>query len=215
MRIFFRICFIILFSGIVASVAAYYFWYKPKFKQHDPSSEVSIKKSSEEFRRLKARASPLKKYCAAHHYNSKICFLVDMKIASGKKRFFVYDLQTDSILIAGLVAHGSCDNGFQIEPKFSNKENSGCSCLGKFKIGESYNGRFGMAYKLYGLDSSNANAFVRSIVLHSYNCVPDQETYPLPVCNSRGCAMVSPHFLEKLESYLNATDKSILLGIFK
>ena len=117
-----------------------------------------------------------------------------MKIASGRNRFFVYDLQKDSILFSGLVAHGSCDNGFQMEANFSNKVNSGCSCLGKFSIGNSYNGRFGTAYKLYGLDSSNSNAYERSIVLHSYDCVPEQEIYPLPVCNSRGCPMVSLAF---------------------
>ena len=137
-----------------------------------------------------------------------------MKIASGRKRFFVYDLQKDSILFSGLVAHGSCDNGFQMEANFSNKVNSGCSCLGKFSIGNSYNGRFGIAYKLYGLDSSNSNAYERSIVLHSYECVPEQEIYPFPVCNSRGCPMVSSEFLQKLKPYIENPDKPILLDIF-
>jgi hypothetical protein len=137
-----------------------------------------------------------------------------MKIASGKERFFVYDLDRDSILIAGLVAHGSCDNGFQADPVFSNTVNSGCSSIGKFKIGKSYNGRFGLAYKLYGLDSSNSNAYERTIVLHSYKCVPGQETYPLPICNSRGCPMVAPGFLEKLKAYLDNSEKPVLMWIY-
>jgi hypothetical protein len=97
---------------------------------------------------------------------------------------------------------------------FSNKVNSGCSCSGKFKVGKSYNGKFGLAYKLYGLDSCNNNAFERNIVLHSYKCVPEQETYPLPICNSRGCPMVSVEFLKKLRLYLNNSDSPILLNIF-
>ncbi len=54
-----------------------------------------------------------------------------MNIASGKKRFFVYDMEKDSILISGLVAHGSCDNNFQMNANFSNKVNSGCKLYGE------------------------------------------------------------------------------------
>ena len=215
MKMFFKIGFALLFVSIAFSLPAYYFWYKPKFKVIKHSFDKPIKKSSEEFARLKANVLSLKKYIAANHYNSKICFLADMKIPSGRNRFFVYDLQRDSVLLSGLVAHGSCDNGFQMEAVFSNKINSGCSCLGKFKIGNSYNGRFGLAYTLYGLDSSNSNAHERAIVLHSYECIPDLETYPLPVCNSRGCPMVSSAFLQKLKSYLKKSDKPILLKIYR
>lgn len=214
MRILLKIIFILFLASITFSLGAYYFWYKPKFKLPGTSSFKEINFSSEEFARLKTRAFSIKNFIATNHYNSKICFLVDMKISSGKKRFFVYDLQNDSILISGLVAHGSCDNGFQPEANFSNKVNSGCSCMGKFRIGNSYNGRFGIAYKLYGLDSCNSYAYERTIVLHSYNCVPEQEVYPLPICNSRGCPMVSIEFLQKLKSYLENSDKPILLNIF-
>jgi len=149
MRIFFKIIFVLLFISIAFSLFAYYFWYKPKFKETKQSFDKPIKRSSEEFARLKTKTFYLKKYIAANHYNSKICFLVDMSLPSGKNRFFIYDLQNDSVILSGLVAHGSCDNGFQPEASFSNKENSGCSCLGKFKIGGSYNGRFGLAYHFY------------------------------------------------------------------
>lgn len=131
---------------------------------------------------------------------------------SGKKRFFVYDTDGDSVLFGGLVAHGSCDAGFQTEAHFSNTINSGCSSLGKFRIGNAYNGRFGLAYKLYGLDSSNSKAYQRYIVLHAYDCVPENETFPLPICNSRGCPMVSPAFLQKLKPYLDQP-KPVLLSI--
>jgi L,D-transpeptidase catalytic domain len=213
MKIFFRILFILFLTGSVFSLSALYFWYKPKFHQGAHAFQ-SLNTSSEEFARLQTRASFLKKYSAANRYSSKICFLVDMKIPSGRKRFFVYDLQRDSILVSGLVAHGSCDNGFQIEANFSNQVNSGCSCMGKFRVGNGYTGRFGPAYKLYGLDSSNSNTYQRTIVLHSYACVPELEIYPLPVCNSRGCPMVSPGFLQKLKPYIESSGKPILLNIF-
>ena len=213
MRMFLRTIIAFLFACLVLSLSAFYFWYKPKFKESN-SLYKSPKAFNEEVALLKTRSVYVRKYIRSKHFNSSICFLVDMNIASGKNRFFVYDLVHDSILSAGLVAHGSCDNGFQTKASFSNKANSGCSCLGKFKIGKSYNGRFGLAYKLYGLDSSNNNAYERNVVLHSYECVPERETYPLPICNSRGCAMVSAAFLQKLKAYLDKMNKPILLYIF-
>ncbi|MES1220848.1 MAG: murein L,D-transpeptidase catalytic domain-containing protein, partial [Bacteroidota bacterium] len=87
--------------------------------------------------------------------------------------------------------------------------------FGKFKVGNPYAGNFGTAYKIYGLDSSNNNAFNRNIVLHSYTCVPEQETDPIPICNSRGCPMISPGFMEQLKPLINQSKKPILLWIFE
>ena len=141
--------------------------------------------------------------------------MADMSIASGKNRFFVYDLEKDSVLLEGLVAHGSCDKGFQQYPAFSNTPDCGCTSFGKYKIGSSYNGKFGLAYKLYGLDTSNSNAFTRTIVLHSYTCVPEQETDPIPICNSRGCPMVSPGLLNQLKPIINKSNSPVLLWIYE
>ncbi|MEP7228962.1 MAG: murein L,D-transpeptidase catalytic domain-containing protein [Ginsengibacter sp.] len=207
--------FLISFSVCCAfAITGYYFIYKPKFTQTVLPSREAIKISSTEFLRLKNEVLPLKQFISAKNYNPRICFLADMNIASGKKRFFVYDLGVDSIISYGLVAHGSCDNAFQINANFSNKINSGCSCTGKFKVGKRYTGRYGIAFKLFGLDSSNSNAYERSIVLHSYECVPEQEIYPLPICNSRGCPMVSIKFLSELDSIISSSGKPILLNIF-
>lgn len=137
-----------------------------------------------------------------------------MSLPSGQNRFFVYDLQNDSIITASLVAHGCGDARFSFTPKFSNKKESGCTALGKYRIGKSYTGRFGLAYKLYGLDSTNSNAFNRNIVLHSYSCVPGLETYPYPICNSRGCPMVSPFFLKSLQNIIDRSKEPVLLWIF-
>lgn len=63
---------------------------------------------------------------------------------------------------------------------------SGCTSLGKYKIGGAYQGQFGLAYKLYGLDSTNSNAYQRNVVLHAYDRVPDNEVYK-EICQSSGC----------------------------
>jgi hypothetical protein len=69
-------------------------------------------------------------------------------------------------------------------------------------IGAPYTGRFGRAYKLHGLGSSNSQAFRRNIVLHSYFYVPEAETDPYPICNSLVCPMVSPGFLQQTKEGL-------------
>src|SRR3954464_12610281 len=72
---------------------------------------------------------------AGPQYNKKIAFLVDMRIKSGKNRFFVYDLVNNKILDQGLVAHGSgSETGVRGELKFSNTPNSNCTSLGRYSV---------------------------------------------------------------------------------
>lgn len=216
MKIFVRFFFALLLTSCVLFCFSYFVWYSPESKpaNHD-TYKSNFKKSSEEFNKLKSRAESLKEFAHAHSYNKELFFLVDMSITSGKYRFFVYDGEKDSVVLKGLAAHGSCDRGFQQDPTFSNTKESGCSSLGKYKIGTSYKGKFGLAYKLYGLDSSNSNAFERNIVLHAYDCVPEKEADPQPICNSRGCPMVSPGILKQLKPIIDNSTRPILLWIFE
>lgn len=163
---------------------------------------------------LKGRARDLRAYARRRGFSTDHCFLVDMSLPSGKNRFFIYDLKRDSIIAAGLVAHGSCNTMFLRKAKFSNTPNCGCSSVGRYKVGYSYRGRFGKAYKLHGLDSTNSNAFKRAVVLHAYDCIPDRETYPLPACNSLGCPMVSYAFLDRAAQVIDRARKPILLWVY-
>jgi len=206
---------IVLVTIIAILLSAYFSWYRPKFEIS--KSAVYKKKpgkNSGVFIKLREKAGTIKEFTKDKKYNTETCFLVDMSIESGRARFFVYDMKNDSVLLSGLVAHGSCDDGFKTKVGFSNEINSGCSSFGKYRVGNTYYGRFGTAYKLYGLDSSNSNVFKRSVVLHSYDCVPEQETYPLPICNSRGCAMISPGFMNQVKPIINSSREPILLWIY-
>lgn len=153
-------------------------------------------------------------YALNHHYNTTFCLLADMSVASGKNHLFIYSFPLHTIATAALVAHGSCNSAFLSKARFSNQQGCGCTAYGKYKIANKYNGRFGTAYKLYGLDSSNSHAFERTIVLHSYYGVPEKETYPLPICNSLGCIMVSTGFLKTLAPKIDASQKPVLLWVF-
>jgi L,D-transpeptidase-like protein len=182
-------------------------WYYSKYntgKTHRTVKEISNKNL---MTRLTGHAKPLLAYAKQHGYNTNTCFLIDMRIESGKNRFFIYDLKKDSVIDAGLVTHGQCSN----ERKYGNDVGCGCTSLGRYKIGKPYNGRFGRAYKLYGLDATNSNAFKRFVVLHSHSCVPDGEVNPLSICRSEGCPTVSIPFLQKLSAIIDKSAQPILL----
>jgi|SRR6476660_5420927 len=180
-----------------------------------PANPVTPTTAISKDQRTQARLSAIKKLINhSLKYNTSIVFLADMKIPSGKNRFFVYDIVRDSILDSGLVAHGSgSETAVYGKLKFSNVPNSLCTSLGKYAVGKSYSGRFGKAYKLYGLDASNSNAFARNIVLHKYDPMPDAVQNG-PICNSFGCPMVSAKFYERLQRYIDQSDKPIILDIY-
>jgi hypothetical protein len=137
-----------------------------------------------------------------------------MRIPSGQKRFFVYDLLEDTVLAAGLVTHGSGSDKGSADLYFSNTPNSNCTSLGKYKVGKPYTGKFGLAYKLYGLEASNSKAFERAVVLHAHACVPNDEVDPVTICESWGCPTVAPAFLNVLKGYIDHAEQPVLLWIY-
>jgi len=154
-------------------------------------------------------------YALQNDMATEYCFLIDMSLPSGQNRFFIYDLKNNSIVNSGLVAHGSCNETFLSHPKFSNNTKSGCSSLGKFKVGEFYTGKYGRSFRLYGLDNCNSNAYKRAVVIHGYDCVPDEEIYPRVLCNSLGCVMVSYKFFDKISRIINKSEKPIVLWVYQ
>ena len=174
----------------------------PAYEMNTEMNKVSLEEKS------------LKIYAAKKKCNLDYAFVINMRIPSFKKRFFVYNLKKDSIIASGLVAHGTGSETFKGQLKFSNIPDSRCTSLGKYKIGTSYNGMYGFSYKLTGLDSTNNKAFDRAIVIHSHACVPDTDNNLYPICFSYGCPMVSPMFLQTLKGYINKQGKApILLSI--
>jgi hypothetical protein len=167
------------------------------------------------FRRLKSKAAAGKTYASQNGLSTRYSFLIDMSLPSGRNRFFVYHHGQDTIIYSGLVAHGSCRSGFLQHPRFSNKPDCGCSSLGRYKTGYTYNGTFGKAFKLFGMDSTNSNSFRRLIVLHAYHAVPTAEVHPRPIINSLGCPMVSPDFLKTLSAIIEKETKPVLLWIYQ
>ncbi len=184
---------------------------------HKPDSNFTdnrIISNTEVMSRLKDKASMAKDYVDKNGFDISYCFMIDMRLPSGKNRFFVYNLLKDSLEAAGLVTHGKGSESESGDLIFSNIPNSNCTSLGKYKIGNSYNGNFGLSYKLMGLEKTNSRALDRAVVLHSYCGVPKGEVYPAPICVSEGCPAVSPVFFTQLKGYMDESQEPILLWIY-
>jgi len=161
-----------------------------------------------------SRISELKNFIKGKNYNQDLAVFINFKIPSGKYRYFVYDLKNDKILQKAIVAHGDgsvVKNSSSLQ--FSNVDGSHQSSLGKYEIRESYNGKFGKAYRLNGLDKTNSNARARAIVLHSYYCIPDKES-AAPACLSFGCPMLSKNAFNETSKFIDRSEKTIILYTF-
>ena len=171
--------------------------------------------------RLNEKVVEARAYCKANALNQKIAVLIDMQIHSGKNRIFVVDLATGKPLQSGLVAHGCCDNLWGEDetasnPTFSNKDGSHCSSLGKYKIGKRGYSNWGINvnYKLHGLEATNKNAYSRLIVLHSWDMVADEETFPTGTPEGWGCPAVSDNYLTELDKRLQKESGNVLMWIY-
>lgn len=173
--------------------------------------------------RTRLKAAEALDYCRSYGLNTSICILVDMSLHSGVNRMVVWDFSKDTILHSCLVSHGCCTTGgiwqqdqTKTNPRFSNKEGSHCSSLGKYKIGKRGHSSWGVRikYLLYGLEASNINALAREIYFHSWSNVPDQEVYPSGTPEGWGCPAVSPRNLTKIDGILRWRITPVLLWIY-
>lgn len=171
--------------------------------------------------RLKQKAKASLSYCQQKNLNTDFCILVDMSIHSGKNRLYLWDLKHDSIIEEGLCAHGCghkawADTETKTKPVFSNQHESHCSSIGKYKIGNRGYSNWGIHvnYKMHGLESTNNNAYARTIVFHSWVDVKNYEVYPDGTPEGWGCPAVSNELMKKIDKKLKASKKPILFWMY-
>ncbi|MFA9186810.1 murein L,D-transpeptidase catalytic domain family protein [Flavobacterium sp. FBOR7N2.3] len=123
----------------------------------------SFKEALEGFYKLKAKGLVSK----------NILTLIDFSLSANTKRLWVIDLDTETILLHSLVAHGR-NTGQEYANNFSNAAESYKSSLGFYSTGEIYNGKHGKSLRLDGLEPGiNDNARNRAVVVHGANYVSD------------------------------------------
>lgn len=161
-------------------------------------------------------------YCKQHHLNIKMFMLIDLSVHSGKKRMFLMDLQKREITKSYMVSHGCGVYPWSFtftkaNPRISNELSSHCSSVGKYVIGEKGKSQWGIKtkYMLLGMDSSNSNAIQRSIVLHSWNAVQEEEVYPSGTPEGWGCPAVSNASMREISNIIDHSERKMLLWIIK
>ncbi len=166
------------------------------------------------FERVLLHADALKMYAMSNGYDTAYAFIINMGMKSSARRFFIVNLRSMCVEKSGLVAHGKGDEKvYSGNRQYSNRQGSNCTSLGKYKIGKSYTGFFGLAFKLHGLESSNSKANERNIVLHSMHCIPETPG-DKPICLSEGCPAVSDSFLPEIERIISNAKQPVLLYIY-
>jgi hypothetical protein len=136
---------------------------------------------------------------ALAHHNSAVWSrdkigIVDFDAPSAVPRFHLVDIlggRTTTLLVAH--GRGSDPDHSGLLQSFSNEIGSLASSEGAYLTGEAYFGRHGPSRRLLGLDSSNSNAELRAIVIHSAWYVgPEIVASQGRLGRSDGCFVFSP-----------------------
>jgi hypothetical protein len=97
---------------------------------------------------------------------SPLLTIIDFSLPSTERRLWILDLNSKTILLNSVVAHGR-NSGELMANKFSNQPESFQSSLGFYKTGETYTGKHGYSLRLDGLEAGvNDQARNRAIVIH-------------------------------------------------
>jgi len=131
--------------------------------------------------------------------NDAVLSVIDFSLPSTQKRFFVIDLNNNSLLYHTYVSHGK-NSGKLIAQKFSNRSSSYQSSLGFFTTGNTYLGKHGVSLRLIGKEKGiNDKALQRGIVIHSADYASEtfarQQGY---LGRSQGCPAVPQEIHQEL-----------------
>ena len=130
--------------------------------------------------------------------NDSLIVLVDYSYPVFMKRFWVYNLKTDKVVLNTHVSH-SWKSGLLFATQFSNTPGSNLSSTGVIRISEKYHGKYGPSLRLDGLEKNNNKIRERAIVIHplvDYSVVWDI-TIPSEIAlYSSGCFVLNNKIIE-------------------
>ncbi len=186
----------------------------------NPSTEKVENAPEMPIEQYKLKATEAINYCKNNHLNTDFFVLIDLKRHSGLKRFYVWDFNQKQISESYLVSHGCGNSTYASDktkekPSFSNENDSHCSSIGKYIIGERGVSDWGIKikYLLHGQDITNSNAIKRDIVFHSWEKVTDNEIYPDGTLEGWGCPAISNKAMLEMDKKIKNSSKKILMWI--
>lgn len=131
--------------------------------------------------------------------NDAVLSVIDFSLPSTQKRFFVIDLNNNSLLYHTYVSHGK-NSGKLMAKKFSNRNSSYQSSLGFYTTGNTYFGKHGFSLRLIGIEKGiNDKALQRGIVIHSADYASEQFAFQQGYLGrSQGCPAVPEEIHKEL-----------------
>ena len=166
--------------------------------------------------RVAERAKELLEYCRREGYNTRVALFVDLSRHSGRRRFVAWDMARMVPIFTCPVSHGSGSERSHVRSayaRFSNEDGSHLSSLGRAVVAERYEGRYGVAYRLDGLDATNTNLRSRCVVLHGWEHTTSYPIWPRATVGSFGCPVLSRRMMARVDELLRQ-EKGVILEVF-
>ena len=167
--------------------------------------------------RVAERAVALREFCSREGYNTRVALFVDLSRHSGRCRFMAWDMERNVPIFMCPVSHGSGSKRSHVRSGYatlSNEDGSHLTSLGRALVAERYVGRYGVAYRLDGLDATNSNLRPRCVVLHGWEYTTSFPIFPLATVGSFGCPVLSRKMMRRVDELLHQHDR-VILDVFK
>ena len=167
--------------------------------------------------RVAKRAKALREFCRKEGYNTDVALFVDLARHSGRRRFVAWSFEQNAPIFTCPVSHGSGAKESHVRSAYaevSNVDGSHLSSLGRALVAERYEGRYGVAYRLDGLDESNSNLRPRCVVLHGWEHTTSYPIWPRSTVGSHGCPVLSRAMMRSLDEMLQSKQR-VVIEIFK
>lgn len=166
--------------------------------------------------RVAERAKELLEYCRREGYNTRVALFVDLSRHSGRRRFVAWDMVRMVPIFTSPVSHGSGSERSHVRSayaRFSNEDGSHLSSLGRAVVAERYEGRYGVAYRLDGLEATNSNLRSRYVVLHGWEHTTSYPIWPRATVGSFGCPVLSRRMMARVDELLQR-EKGVIIEVF-
>ena len=166
--------------------------------------------------RVAERAVALRGFCSREGYNTRVALFVDLSRHSGRRRFVAWDMERNVPIFTCPVSHGSGSKRSHVrsvDASFSNEDGSHLSSLGRALVAERYMGRYGVAYRLDGLDATNSNLRPRCVVLHGWEYTTSFPIFPFATVGSFGCPVLSRKMMNRVDVLLQR-ERRVVIDIF-
>ncbi len=162
---------------------------------------------------FECHAAELLKFCRERGYNDRVALLWDLSRHSGRRRFAVWDFREGRAEHIFVASHGSGSakpHVRSVRARVSDEDGSHLSSEGRALVAERYTGRYGVAYRLDGLDATNGSLRRRCVVLHGWRYTTSFPIWPVATVGSWGCPVLSERDMATLDAILQRERQVVL-----